>query len=469
MMKKKSHYNILYLIITTIAITLAIQVFWNYKNYKQNKRRVVVEVRRSLDNAVEEYYAQLVKQNYLTIVKDSTVGKIPPNYLSKLDRFFNHKKNKLNKKRLQKFIKKKEKDNFRIFIGKKNTDSLKNLKRLKSIVISFKQDTIYYHRLDSLFQNQLKYRNINLNYSLQHLKNKKIVYRTNPTINCKNRMHTQATSTFIKPREKLLLLFENPVIQILYRSLGGILLSFLLSCIIIASLFYLLHIIKKQKQLALIKNDLINNITHEFKTPITTASTAIEAIQNFHDNNPEKSKNYLEISKNQLQKLHKMVEKLLETAILDSEKLILQKESLNLNQLIEKQINKHKIISDKDFYFSCKNDIWIEADTFHFENAINNVIDNAVKYGGNTIRISVKNNLKNIEILISDNGKGIPKPHREAIFDKFYRISKGNIHDVKGFGIGLYYTQQIIRKHKGSINLEIKNNLTIFKILLPYE
>ena len=108
-------------------------------------------------------------------------------------------------------------------------------------------------------------------------------------------------------------------------------------------------------------------------------------------------------------------------------------------------------------------------DPFHFENALSNLVDNAIKYGGNNIKIDIHSNLTSVEIAVEDNGKGIDKNLQEKIFDKFYRIPKGNTHDVKGFGIGLYYSKKIIEKHKGLLNLESTKTKTTFKIIMPNE
>ena len=149
--------------------------------------------------------------------------------------------------------------------------------------------------------------------------------------------------------------YSNPSAEALKRSSTGILLSLLLSLAVISSLFYLLKIINEQKELAEIKNDLISNITHEFKTPIATVSTAIEAIENFNViDDKEKTQKYLSMSSVQLKKLHQMVEKLLETATLDSESLILQKESTNIVDLISRIV---KILHDEGKIFSTRNKV----------------------------------------------------------------------------------------------------------------
>ena len=265
--------------------------------------------------------------------------------------------------------------------------------------------------------------------------------------------------------------YNDPTLEALKKSSTGILLSLLLCTTVIVSLFYLLKIIRKQKELAEIKNDLISNITHEFKTPIATISTAVEAIENFNVlEDTEKTKRYLLMSSAQLKKLHQMVEKLLETATLDSEKLILKKESVDLVGLISRIVKKYKILTEKNISLSSNIHYRIQSlDIFHVENAISNLIDNAIKYGGQQIEVNINSVLNYTVITVVDDGKGIEKNQQERVFDKFYRIPKGNRHDVKGFGIGLYYSKKIIEKHGGTIQLTSQTDTTIFKINLPNE
>jgi len=195
---------------------------------------------------------------------------------------------------------------------------------------------------------------------------------------------------------------------------------------------------------------------------------AMEAIQKFNtENDSEKNIRYAKISREQVDKLNMMVEKLLETATLDSEKLELNFEKYNLVELLEKASQKEAFsVGDKTISFSSsEEDILSSIDVFHFENAINNIIDNAIKYGGKEISVEIAKH-KSIEIIISDSGTSLTEAHKKHIFEKFYRVPKGNTHDVKGFGIGLYYTKKIVEKHKGNIDLSIKPN-TSFKITLP--
>jgi two-component system phosphate regulon sensor histidine kinase PhoR len=164
-----------------------------------------------------------------------------------------------------------------------------------------------------------------------------------------------------------------------------------------------------------------------------------------------------------------MVEKILETAILNVKEIKLNKEQINMVSFINSIIEKHLMTFDKSISFHFQdNSIFYNADPFYLENAISNLIDNAIKYGGDTIDISCFNSEKLLIIEIKDNGNSITKADENQIFEKFYRIPKGNLHDVKGYGIGLYYTKTILEMHKGKIDL-IRTNETNFRITLPNE
>ena len=358
------------------------------------------------------------------------------------------------------------------FRGKKAADSLKLIKNLKPIFISFLDQSVEYEKIDSLIEIQLQKKGIELTTSFHHLKNDTLFHQTKDSLLATEKKYLRSKSTFVKDNEAFKLVYNNPSIAALKRSSFGILLSLLLSLAVISSLFYLLKIINQQKELAAIKNDLISNITHEFKTPIATISAAIEAIKNFNVlEDPEKTSKYLSMSSIQINKLHQMVEKLLETAMLDSEQLVLKKETVDIVDIAEKVISKHQILAHKkELSFSTTlQSYYANIDVFHFENVISNLIDNAVKYGGNQIEMNINSVLNTIEITVIDDGNGIEKNQKEKIFDKFYRVPKGNTHDVKGFGIGLYYCKKIIEKHEGFIGLTSDKNKTIFKIIIPNE
>lgn len=488
-MKQKHSSWILYGIIATIAITIAVQVYWNYKNYIVNKQQFINHVQISLDNAVEAYYADFAKREKMMFISmDATSSVKDTNAFQKLrsvnfdsilttleERIAKHTQTYIIDSGVTNYTKI-DSGNVTIDFQKNNApwrvkrqDSIRLFNQISSLYISISEDSLNFEKLQTFLDTELDRKQIEIPYSLQFSVNDSIIEEMSTATLPAKTLKTFSKSAYYKPGEKLAIEYANITMPVLKKSLFGILISTLLSLAIISSLLYLLRVIQRQKQLAEIKNDLISNITHEFKTPITTISTALEAIQHFGAiKDPEKTQKYLSISDKQLKKLHLMVEKLLETATLDSEKLLLKKESVDMIDFIQKITDKQRTLSgEKTLSFrSNVSELPAEIDTFHFENAVTNLIDNALKYGGDTIEVNITKVLETIEITVSDNGNPIDKSQRDKIFDKFYRIPKGNTHDVKGFGIGLYYTKKIVEKHQGTIQLVPNTNHTIFKITL---
>lgn len=475
----KQHWT-LYSITATIVLTIAVQLYWNYNNYLDNKQRVKNEIQNSLDTAIDEYYTDLSKSNFFAIIDYDSINSKSSFLKDFWNEDINSSKSKVSISSIKissdysgvveasKIPKILQQEIQKIKIS---SDTTKFLKGIQSVAIALDNDEINFTRLDSIFTNQLSKKGIKTPHYLILIDKDIKVGGSNKAKDIELSIFSNSKSTFLRPDQNLRAYYEDPTNQALKKSSTGILLSLLLSLSVIFCLIYLLKIISTQKELAEIKNDLINNITHEFKTPIATISTAIEAIESFNvADNKEKTKQYAAISAFQLKKLHVMVEKLLETATLDSESLMLQKEPTNIVDLIAKIAKKFELLTKKDIKFTTNIDLKIlKIDLFHFENAVSNLVDNAIKYGGDSIEINLNYVFNVTEISVADNGKGIDKSHQERIFDKFYRVPKGNTHDVKGFGIGLYYAQKIIEKHNGSINISSSFDNTIFKLQIPNE
>ena len=509
-MDDKKYRWILYIIVGVIIGTIGIQVYWNYKNYQTNKQQLIRDVQVSLDKAVDDYYANLAERTTLGIFLEGDQQKNAFKNGSELGNFlknFDESKtefNTLDSLNINKIegitvVRGLKADSLEKEHNRKNhtisteqfslnIDSLKsqnnNLERTKlrlltsKVMISFRNDSLDLKMIDSLVKTEFERKNITVDHQLYYDEGEpNRLFLSDPPITLNdsiskknNTLSTTSKSTFLPKGSTLQINFSNGTLTILKRILGGILISTLLVLVVISCLFYLLKIIKHQKQLAEVKNDLISNITHEFKTPIATISVALESLRNFNVlDNKEKTKKYINMSSQQLDKLNIMVEKLLETATLDSDNLELKKESIDIIDLLNGITNRYKIqFPEKEFNTSFKIESLIcSVDVFHIENAINNILDNAVKYGGHIISIDLIPKEKSLDVLISDNGNTLTKMNKDRIFEKFYRVPRGNTHDVKGFGIGLYYTKTIIEKHKGSVDLTLNKNLTTFKITLP--
>jgi two-component system phosphate regulon sensor histidine kinase PhoR len=490
---------ILYTIVAVILGTITIQVYWNYKNYLINKKQLINDVQHSLDNAVESYFAQIAENKTIAFAYDinepirpeentvdSIIQQIEITGRTALDLdsmdiesvegdtlFVKHTSDSL----LGTFNEHIQisKGPFRSVLKKLHIDSTSRhhfSKLTSKVIFSMTNDTIQLRDIDSLFREELSRKNIGIDHGLTFKPIADRSFFVNPEIVETASLKTQARSPFLDHAGTLTVHFSNETKIILKRILTGIIISTLLVLAVISCLFYLLKIIRHQKQLAEVKNDLISNITHEFKTPIATISVALESIKDFDIlDDKQKTKNYLDMSSDQLTKLNLMVEKLLETATLDSDNLQLNKEVVNVSDMVKSIMDKHRFeLTDKTLDFqSPEVDIPVNVDLFHFENAINNVIDNAIKYGGDKIEVAINPAKSVVDISISDDGQSLNKIDKDRIFEKFYRVSTGNTHDVKGFGIGLYYTRKIIEKHGGTIVLDLDNNGTCFKITLPYE
>ncbi len=238
---------------------------------------------------------------------------------------------------------------------------------------------------------------------------------------------------------------------------------------------YSISTILKQKRLSDIKNDFINNMTHELKTPIATIGLSSEMLMKGTINDTEDVQRYAGVIFKENKRLQKQVERVLNIAKLDKEKVALKIEELDFHELLEEakdtfEFNKmtHGGVIKMDLNAE---KFIIQADPVHIGNVIYNLLDNAVKYceGSPSINLSTWNDKKGLYFEIADNGIGIKKEDIKLIFDKFYRVSTGNLHNVKGFGLGLYYVKLIVEAHQGSI--DIKSNIgkgTTFKIFLPY-
>jgi signal transduction histidine kinase len=238
-----------------------------------------------------------------------------------------------------------------------------------------------------------------------------------------------------------------------------------------AALVFVYTTIRKQKRINEIKTEFINNMTHEMKTPITIASAGLEALEH-HIPATGKTGFYLQTSKKQLNLLNDFVDRILDAAVRDVSDFTLKKETIDLRALFNGLIQSHSILQKKPttFHFQGERAVLIEADRLHLETAFHNIIDNAVKYanGSVEIHVDIREDDDHCSIRIRDNGKGIPPQYIKSIFDKFFRVPQGDAQAVKGFGLGLYYVNSIIKKHSGTISVQSKpGSGTEFTINLP--
>lgn len=262
---------------------------------------------------------------------------------------------------------------------------------------------------------------------------------------------------------------------LLKKILPQSLFSFFLLTIMGLAFGTIYHNLRQQHRLTELKNDFISNVTHELKTPIATVSVAIEALQNFGvSQNPEQTKEYLEISKSELNRLTLLVDKVLKMATFEQQGLTLSPEIFDWSETIRLVLNSMRLQFEKYgatvHFEKTGKTFMLSADKIHLTNVVYNLLDNALKYSEAQPQISLllKETETDIRLSVRDNGIGIPSEFQGKIFDKFFRVPTGNTHDVKGYGLGLSYVSSVIKQHQGRIEVESEvGKGSIFTIIIP--
>ena len=257
----------------------------------------------------------------------------------------------------------------------------------------------------------------------------------------------------------------------------SLLLSLLFALIILGAFAYTIRVILQQKKLSEMKNDFINNMTHEFKTPIATISLASDSITNASViNNPDKIKRFANIIRQENNRMHGQVEKVLQMALVERGRIKLNFSNVNMHHVIDQAVSNMALqVERREGSISAQLDAIkcdMEGDLNHISNVINNLLDNANKYSPEKpeITVSTRNVSNGIEVTVSDNGIGMSKEAKKRIFEKFYRVHTGNLHDVKGFGLGLAYVKAMVTAHNGSV--EVKSELgkgSSFILFFPFK
>lgn len=271
-------------------------------------------------------------------------------------------------------------------------------------------------------------------------------------------------------------LFSNTTPYILKKmgvQIGG---SVLLLLFVLITFVILYRYLMAQHRLTIIKNDFISNITHELKTPIATVNVAIEALRNFGGlQNPERTKEYLDISASELQRLGLLVDKVLKLSMFENQEMTLQKEPFDLKQLVEEVMGSMRLQFEKRNaavkWESSGQDYLIEADRMHLASVIYNLLDNALKYSKDIpkIKITLLREGTLFVLEVEDEGMGIAGTYQKKIFERFFRVPNGDRHNSKGYGLGLSYVSHIIKQHKGTIEVKSEPGKgSTFTVKIPF-
>jgi two-component system phosphate regulon sensor histidine kinase PhoR len=357
--------------------------------------------------------------------------------------------------------------------------SIHKFKRGHKGVIFDVVDTVF---LDTLFRKYVEYYKLDptYHYAITKSYNGDIVY-CSVEEDCLHKntstAHVCLSPMYTAEYFHLSIFFPNKIRFVLWEMALWLILSILFLGAVVVSFVTNILTILKQKKLTEMKNDFINNMTHEFKTPISTISLAADVLQTTseQEKNPRIQK-YSTIITEENNRLKGLVERVLQIAKLDRENIKLNISDININDIIQTSVRNLYLDQcegegNVDLELNAENNV-IRGDELHINNVINNLVDNAVKYSNKNpiLKISTSDFNDGLLIKVTDQGIGMTKEQQKQIFDKFYRVSTGNVHNVKGFGLGLYYVKNIVSTHQGWIEVESElNKGSTFTVFLPRE
>lgn len=312
--------------------------------------------------------------------------------------------------------------------------------------------------MDSVLRNQLSHRSIYPDFlCVEVVNNKDSVICNNPNFKGESGLDTFTIN--INPNEGIYYkAYMTPLTRhILSQMLGVIITVFLLLVAFTLAFWYLLHTVSKMRTIEEMKDDFVSNMTHELKTPIAIAYSANDALLNYDtDNDPQKKVTYLNIANRQLKRLGELVENILAMSMERRKTMKLKSEAILLRPFVKEIAAAQRMRVEKEIVINVNmdDDVSVESDRTHLGNVLNNLIDNAIKYSGDSVTITISGD--NGAISVKDNGIGIPSKSIPFLFNKFYRVPHGNRQDVRGYGIGLYYVRSILDKMGWDIEVRSK-------------
>ncbi|MBX2968551.1 MAG: HAMP domain-containing histidine kinase [Cyclobacteriaceae bacterium] len=269
--------------------------------------------------------------------------------------------------------------------------------------------------------------------------------------------------------------FENIQPMLLAKISPQIAFSVILTALTVTAFILMYRSIVSQQKLMQLKNDLISNITHELKTPVATVSVALEALQNFKAlDNPALTQEYLTIAQNELGRLSLITDKILKTSVFEQHGLELKREQVDLEKIIQDVLASLKLVFEKhqaNITLVRQGDIFtLIGNIEHLTHVVYNLLDNAIKYSkpGCAISVSLIRHTDTLQLIVEDNGIGIPEEFQQKVFEKFFRVPTGDVHDAKGYGLGLNYVAGVVKAHGGTIDLKSEAGKgSTFTITLP--
>lgn len=343
-------------------------------------------------------------------------------------------------------------------------------------------DTLHPYLLESLLIKEFKRRNIqeDFEYGIYDCFTDSVVYGNYVGLedSISDQQHRSTLVKWDKDGHYFGVLFPNRAsyaVEPFEKQLGTWTFSMIIMAIVFVFFAYAIWVILKQKRLSEMKTDFINNMTHELKTPISTISLSSEVLM--QDNiaeEPQRIGQYARIIKSENERLKSQVERVLQLATLDSDELEMRKEPVDMHQVLDKACKSFELtLAERHGSISTKLHATrhlVLGDPVHLANIVHNLLDNAIKYSKKEPMISVQTDDQSafFQLAVRDQGIGLDKANASQVFEKFFRVPTGDVHDVKGFGLGLYYVRSIVQAHGGKVHVESAlGKGSTFTITLP--
>ncbi|WP_312696412.1 sensor histidine kinase [Sphingobacterium mizutaii] len=472
----KKYKILLASIVLTIAGIIVVLGFWLFGSYFGHKQFFLGMTEHELFDVVQDFY----NENEEQIQKENQNQR--KDRIDRLSIAFKEKYPQINVDTIKSIF---ENQNFNRKNDRQNvTDSTGNSKNKMSrhFISSYVVRTINWNEatIDSLqirLEKSLRERDMYSPFVLQ-ISNLPNEEERNKEFYHQRYKESKSRPIVIDQSENLYLEvdFINPTVYLLKQIGWQLLFSLILIIALIGTFWTLLVTIRKQNQLAMMRKAFVNNMTHELKTPVSTVMAAIESIQRYGaKDDKERMNRYLSISRQELEHLSDMIERVLQVDVAETNGVLLEKSWFDLESLIDESMENAKLFAKKEVDIqktTSGNSFQIFADQAHIKNVISNLLDNAIKYAGDQVKINIalSENGDRYKLSIQDNGIGIPKAYQKGVFDLFFRVPSGNVHNVKGFGLGLAYVKQIVQQHQGTIDLSSEESVgSTFVIDLPKE
>jgi two-component system phosphate regulon sensor histidine kinase PhoR len=455
----------------TILVVTGFQVYWLKNNYDREKRSLQIKTNVAFQETVR--HLQALKLKLKDGFADSSHGRKRVFIRDDLER--SGAKTKLLPRHevitLMNAMRDKVKDTFNytidstVFVtgenGNKNHADTKPIRFEKRITgdsnileilysVDSLQDSLKVPEITAAYQQRLKQELLRVPFDISFADNAGDDDETD---------FSDVTVGFVHPVTYHLEL-RNTFPYLMRRLTLPVLFSIFLVGVTILSFVLLYKNLLKQRRLAELKNEFIGNITHELKTPIATVGVAIEALRNFNAmQDPQRTKEYLDISSNELQRLGLLVDKVLKLSMFEKREIDLQYETFDLRSVVDEVVASMRLQLEKYnaiVSITQKGNMNLRADRLHLLSVVFNLLDNALKYskGQPAIQIALEGDGNTVQLRVIDNGIGIAPAYKNKIFEKFFRIPTGNTHNARGYGLGLSYVAHVVQKHGGKISVD---------------